>query len=69
MNFFQNMFLKKDVFLPKIASVTLHIPKDFWWHRIFGSATISELKNVGPLGAEGVHGEVSWPIDYLYVSQ
>ena len=33
-------FEKKTRFLPKIASVTLNIPKDFWWHRIFGSATI-----------------------------
>ena len=38
-----------------MASVTLHI--------------ISEFENFGPLGAGGggVHGEVSWPIDYMCV--
>ena len=57
MNFFQNMFLKKTTFfLPKIASVTLHIPKEFWWHLIFGSATI--LVYLEPVGGR-VHGEVS----------
>ena len=47
--FFQNTF-----FLKKIASVTLHIPKEFWWHRIFGF--YGELENFGPLEAEGGGG-------------
>ena len=67
MNFFQNMFFeKKHVFLPKMASVTLHIPKDFWWHRIFGSATIFWVRKFWSTWSRGggVHGEVSWPIDY-----
>ena len=38
--FSKYVFGKKNVFWPKIASVTLHIAKEFWWHRIFGSATI-----------------------------
>ena len=68
MNFFQNMFFeKKHVFWPKMASVTLHIPKDFWWHRIFGSATIFWVKKFWSTWSRGVvHGEVSWPIDYMF---
>ena len=69
MIFFQNMFFlkKKHVFLPKMASVTLHIPTDFWWHRIFGSATIFWVRKVWSTWSRGggVHGEVSWPIDYI----
>ena len=67
MNFFQNMFFgKKHVFGPKMASVTLHIPKDFWWHRIFGSATIFLVRKFWSTWNRGggVRGEVSWPIDY-----
>ena len=61
-------FLKKNkFFLPKMASVTLHIPKDFWWHRIFGSATIFGVRKFWSTWSRGgVHGEVSWPIDYMY---
>ena len=47
------MLKKTHVFLPKIASVTLHIPKDFWWHCIFEPQQFSELKNFGPFGAGG----------------
>ena len=62
----QNMCLKKNVFRPISSSVTLHIPTEFWWHSIFGTATMSE--NFGPLGTGRggvmVHGEMSRPIDY-----
>ena len=40
--------------------------------KIFGGIAFSdphqfsELENFGPLGAGGVHGEVSWPIDYYF---
>ena len=44
-----------------MASVTLHIPKDFWWHRIFGSQQFSELENFGPLGAGGGGCTVKYP--------
>ena len=62
-------FEKKTVILPKIASVTLHVPKDFWWHRIFGSATIFGVRKFWSTWSRGgVHGEVSWPIDYIIPS-
>ena len=54
MNFFQNMFFeKKHVFLPKMASVTLHIPKDFGGIAFSDPQQFSELENFGPLGAGG----------------
>ena len=62
MNFFQTMFLeKKHVFLPKMASVTLHIPKDFWWHRIFGSATIFWVRKFWSTWSRG-GGGARWSI-------
>ena len=67
MNFFQNMFFeKKHVFWPKMASVTLHIPKDFWWHRIFGSATIFWVRKFWSTWSRG--GGARWSIlaDRLY---
>ena len=61
MNFFQNMFFeKKHVFWPKMASVTLHIPKDFWWHRIFGSATIFWVRKFWSTWSRG--GGARWSI-------
>ena len=54
MNFFQNMFFeKKHVFLPKMASVTLHIQKIFGGIAFSDPQQFSELENFGPLGAGG----------------
>ena len=62
MNVFQNMFKKKKhVFWPKMASVTLHIPKDFWWHRIFGSATIFWVRKFWSTWSRG-GGGARWSI-------
>ena len=60
------IFFPKYVFLPKMASVTFHIPKDFGGIAFSDLQQFSEFENFGPLGAGGggVHGEVSWPIDY-----
>ena len=55
MYLFQNML----VFLHESTSVTLRISKEFWWNSIFGIAKFFVSENFGPLGAGGVHGEVS----------
>ena len=67
MNFFQNMFLKKRTFFdlkwPLWPSIS---QKNFGGIAFSDPQQFSELENFGPLGARGggVHGEVSWPIDY-----
>ena len=48
MNLFQNIF-----FLPKVASMTLHIPKEFGGIAFSDPQQFSELENFGPLGAGG----------------
>ena len=62
------VFWKKSRFLPRIDSVTLHISKEFWWHRIFGSTTIFWDRKFWSAWSRGMHGEVSWPILYsIYI--
>ena len=49
-------------FLPKFASI---FQKNFGGIAFSDPQQFSELENFGPLGAGGgVHGEVSWKIDY-----
>ena len=61
------MFFEKiHVFLPKIDSVILQSQKNFGGIAFSDPQQFCELENFGSLGAGrgGVHGEVSWPIDY-----
>ena len=52
--FSKYVFWKKKVFLPESFYVTLHNPKECWWHPIFRIATqFSESENFGPLGSGG----------------
>ena len=67
MYFFQNMlffFEKKHVFSSKSTPETFHIPKNFGGLLFSEPQQFSESENFGPLGAGGVHGDVSWPMDY-----
>ena len=67
MNFFQNMFFEKiHVFYLKWPLWPSISQKIFGGIAFSDPQQFSELENFGPLGAEGgVHGEVSWPIDYM----
>ena len=61
MNFSQNMFKKIFIYSPKIASVTLHIPKDIGGIAFSDPQQFSELENFSRLGVGGGGCTVKYP--------
>ena len=69
MNSFQNMFFEKTntFFYLKLPLSSYISQNNFGGIAFSDPQQFSELENFGPLGAgrRGVHGEISWLIDYM----